>query len=37
VPPAGDDEEKMGDVLFCFMAYLPDSDEVGLMELAKTA
>ncbi|CAK0826170.1 unnamed protein product [Prorocentrum cordatum] len=35
VPPAGDGEEKMGDVLFCFMAYLPDSAEVGLMNLAK--
>mmetsp|Transcript_48743 Transcript_48743/g.135921 ORF Transcript_48743/g.135921 Transcript_48743/m.135921 type:complete len:645 (-) Transcript_48743:367-2301(-) len=35
VPAAGDDEEKMGNSLFCFMAYLPDSSEVGLMEVAK--
>merc|ERR1712151_722533 len=32
---AGEGEEKAGAILFCFMAYLPDSDEVALMEVAK--
>jgi hypothetical protein len=35
VEPAGEGEEKAGVILFCFMAYLPDSAEVGLMEVAK--
>jgi len=35
VPQAGEDEPKAGDKLFCFMAYLPDSAEVPLMEVAR--
>lgn len=35
VAPAGEGEEKADARLFCFMAYLPDSAEVGLMQVAK--
>jgi hypothetical protein len=35
VQPVGEDEEKAGNKLFCFMAYLPDSAEVPLKDLAK--
>jgi len=34
-PAAGEGEEKADARLFCFMAYLPDSGEVALMQVAK--
>jgi hypothetical protein len=35
VPPAGEGEEHAGTTLFCFMADLPGSEEVQLMQTAK--
>jgi len=35
VPAAGKGEQVAGDRLFCFMAYLPGSKEVDLMNVAK--
>merc|ERR1719203_1898489 len=37
VPAASGDEERASTTLFCFMAYLPDSEEVQLMQTAKDA
>jgi hypothetical protein len=36
VQPASEGEEKAGAVLFCFMAYLPDSGEVPLKDMAES-
>jgi len=35
VPAAGEGEPVAGTSLYCFMAFLPDSEEVQLMEVAK--
>jgi hypothetical protein len=37
VKAASGDEERMGTTLFCFLAYLPGSEEVELMNTAKNA